>query len=217
MKNTIVIISIVFALLSGIHSKAQEKESNVKYIFKSSTELKGFGTFEMKLSQIVNMQGTQSEGEVPILLLGATGGVTVNKFLLFGVGGYGISTKASIQGTNPNKPLRLYGGYGGVLLGFNIFPRKVIHLSFPVLIGAGNIYLEDESFFSNGYDESFVVEKSTFFVAEPGALIEVNITNFFHLGIGVSYRYIDGLNMENLSSEDLTNWSGNLVFKFGHF
>ena len=54
-------------------------------------------------------------------------------------------------------------------------------------------------------------------MAEPGALIEVNITNFFHIGLGVSYRFIDGLNMENLSSEDLTDWSANLVFKFGSF
>jgi hypothetical protein len=213
MRNTIIIISVVLALSSGVI--AQDQESDVKYIFKSSTELKGFGSFDMKLTRIISTPGP--EGDEPALLLGATGGVTVNKYLLFGLGGYGIVSKTTLQGTNPNKPLRLYGGYGGVLLGFNLFPRKVIHLSFPVLIGAGNIDLEDETFFSNGYDESFTVERSAFFVAEPGVLLEINITSFFHIGLGASYRFIDGLNMENLSSEDLTDWSGNLVFKFGSF
>jgi len=206
MKKPIFIISIIF-LINFQPAYSQEGDP-VKYIFKNSTELKGFGTIDMKLSNIVDDTG---------LLVGATGGVTVNKYLLFGLGGYGIATKTTVQGIDPNKQLRLYGGYGGLLLGFNLFPRQVVHLSFPVLIGAGSIDLEDETFFSNSYDENFTIERSAFFVAEPGVLLEINITNFFHVGIGASYRFVDGLSMANLTSEDLSDWSGNLVFKFGSF
>ena len=207
MKKLILII-LTGLFITNMKSFAQDNGSEVKYIFKNNTELKGFGSFEMKLSKIVDDTG---------LLLGGTGGVNVNKFLILGVGGYGIVTKTKVQGIIPDKPLSLYGGYGGVLLGFNIFPREVVHLSFPVLIGAGNIYLVDETFFANSFDEDFTIERSTFFVAEPGILVEVNITNFFHLALGASYRLIDGLNMTNLSNDDISDWSGNLVFKFGSF
>ena len=167
----------------------------------------------MKATRIISDPDNTQEG----LLVGVTGGVTVNKYLIFGLGGYGLATKTTIQGTNPDKPLRLYGGYGGAVLGFNLFPRQVVHLSFPILIGAGTFYLEDETFFNNSFDPEYTIEKSSFFVAEPTALLEINVTSFFRFGAGVGYRYIDGLDMENLTSDDLSDWSGTLVFKFGRF
>jgi hypothetical protein len=202
-------------LLLSLTLTAQDNESEVNYIFKKTTELKGFGTVEMKLSQIID-RDDPAEDEIG-LLIGGTGGITINKHLIFGVGGYGIVTKTTIQGVNPAKPLRMYGGYGGLLLGINLFPREVVHLSFPVLLGVGNIDLVDETYFDISNDADFTVERSAFFVAEPGAVIEVNVTPFFHLGVGASYRFIDGLDMVNLSSSDLTNWSGNLILKFGGF
>ena len=212
MKRTLLLLTILF-LVHGLKAQDMDQEPDVKYIFKNSTELKGFGSFDIKATRIISDPANSQDA----LLIGATGGVTVNKYLIFGLGGYGIATKATIQGTNPDKPLRLYGGYGGAILGFNLFPRQVVHLSFPILIGAGTIYLEDETFFNNSPDPEYVVEKSSFFVAEPTALLEVNITSFFRLGLGVGYRYVDGLDMQNLSSRDLTDWTGTAVFKFGRF
>ena len=207
MKN-IRLTLISFLLGFGSLVFGQDQDSDIKYIFKNNTDLKGFGTIEMKLSDILNETG---------LLIGGNGGVTVNKYFLFGAGGYGIVTKTTVPGTNPDEPLRLYGGYGGLMIGFNLFPREVVHLSFPILIGAGNIDIVDENFFSNSFDQDFTVERSAFFVAEPGVLLEINVTSFFHLGLGASYRYIDGLNMANINSSDLTDWSGNVSFKFGGY
>ena len=54
-------------------------------------------------------------------------------------------------------------------------------------------------------------------VVEPGANLEFNVTRFFHLGLGASYRYVQGLSMSSLTDEQLLSWAINLNLKFGSF
>lgn len=200
MKNYLLLICTVLAL-------SATAQDDAKSIFGGSSELKGFGAYEMKLTPIK---------DVTSLFIGASGGVTVNKFFMLGVAGYGLSSTPELTdaaGTN----LRLNGGYGGLLMGFNIFPREVVHLSIPIVLGGGSMYLTDPNYFSGTSDSDFTVEKSGFMVIEPGANLEFNVTRFFHLGMGASYRYVQGLNMTNLTDEQLLGWSINLNLKFGSF
>ncbi len=175
-------------------------------IFSGNSDLKGFGSYEMKLTQIADATS---------LFIGASGGVTVNKTFMFGIAGYGLAASPDIESINSN--YRLNGGYGGLLLGFNIFPREVVHLSFPIVIGVGSMYLTDPYFFSGTSDSDLTIEKSGFMVIEPGANLEFNVTRFFHLGMGASYRYVQGLSMNSLTDEQLLGWAINLNLKFGSF
>jgi hypothetical protein len=52
---------------------------------------------------------------------------------------------------------------------------------------------------------------------EPALNAEVNITSFFRINAGASYRYISGLNYNNLKNEDFSGFSGALTLKFGSF
>ena len=162
----------------------------------------------MKLTQIADNTS---------LFIGASGGVTVNKVFTFGVAGYGLVTNPEIQQYATSTQLQLNGGYGGLIIGFTILPREVVHLSIPILIGGGSMYLTDPFYFQNTEDSEYTVEKSGFMVVEPGANLEFNVTRFFHLGMGASYRYVQGLSMSSLTDEQLLGWAINLNLKFGSF
>jgi len=203
----LIIVSSIFVI-----SPVLGQQSEVKSIFSNGdgggVEMKGFGSFEMKLSPIAGKTA---------LLVGASGGVTINKFFILGISGYGIATNVEIYGWDVNRPLRLYGGYGGMLLGFNIFPREIVHFTFPVVVGGGHVYLVDPNYFSNTSDRDYSLEQSSFMIVEPGANLEFNVTRFFRLAMGVSYRFVNGLNFANMADEELNDWSANLELKFGRF
>ena len=199
------IIHVILLLCVATLVSAQDT-SEAKAIFSGTSELKGFGSYEMKLTQIADKTS---------LFIGASGGVTVNKYFMLGLAGYGLVTNPELNTTPAD--LRLNGGYGGLLIGFNAFPRQVVHLSFPIIIGGGSMYLTDPYFFQNPSDSDYTVEQSGFMVVEPGANLEFNVTRFFHLGMGASYRYVQGLTMANLTDEQLLGWTINLNLKFGSF
>jgi hypothetical protein len=56
-----------------------------------------------------------------------------------------------------------------------------------------------------------------FFVVEPSFNLELNVASHFRVGFGVSYRYVNGLDIAGITEEDLTGVSANLNFKFGSF
>jgi hypothetical protein len=204
-QKTIFILLITFVpfLVLG-----QNDSDEARSIFSGGSEIKGFGAFEMKLTPIADRTS---------LFIGASGGVNVNKYFMLGVAGYGLASGTEISGEIPPKDLRLNGGYGGLLIGFNIFSREVVHLSIPIVFGAGKMYLTDPNFFSSNSDSEYTIENSAFMVVEPGAILVFNVTTFFRLGIGGSYRYVQGLNLTNLTDEQLLGWAINLNLKFGSF
>ena len=199
---------ITILITAGLVTSINAQDNEVNALFSGTSELKGFGAMEMKLTRIVGNTG---------MMIGASGGAIVNKSLIVGMAGYGIVSNTVVQGSVPGTDLDLYGGYGGLVLGFNVLPREVVHLSVPVILGAGTIYLSDPNFFNYTSDSEYTIEKSTFLVVEPGAYLEFNVTRFFRLGIGASYRYVQGSAFTNLTDEELSDWSANLQLKFGRF
>lgn len=185
----------------------------IKSIFSQENEIEGFGGADVKLSDILNER---------TFLVGGYGGVIVNRSFMLGLGAYGLATQPSFSGTIPGtantKELRLYGGYGGVLVGATFFGKEVVHLSMPILIGAGNIDVSDDNFFDQSFaDTELTVENSAFFVVEPGLQLEFNITRFLRIGGGLTYRWIQGLDLENLTESDLTGYAGVLSVRLGRF
>jgi len=79
----------------------------------------------------------------------------------------------------------LTGGYGGIYVEPILLPRFPVHLSFPILIGAGGI-----SFVSKDieFSENLIEDSNAFLLIEPSAEIELNLTRFLRLAFGVSYR-----------------------------
>ena len=108
------------------------------------------------------------------------------------------------------------GGYGGLLMEYIGNPNKLVHYSISALIGAGGVGYRDPN--DNYWMDSFPNDHtSAFFVLEPSAGAELNVSEFFSLNAGVSYRLVRGSDLPYISDDDLSNFSVYLMFKFGKF
>ncbi|WP_462253074.1 hypothetical protein [Ekhidna sp.] len=216
MKKLIYTLLAVFSI-SAFGQKYVDtndpKDEEVKSLLSKKNDLNAFGAADLKVTNLVSERG---------LLVGAYGGFIINRRYLFGVAGYGLVTKFEFEGLVPDQPetkqLNLHGGYGGILIGPTIAPRELIHISIPILLGAGSLEVVDKDFFTNNpADSEFTVENSVFFIAEPGLEIEFNITKYFRLGAGATYRYVSGLELENVKNDDVSGTTAMISFRFGRF
>lgn len=217
MTKKINLILILTCLLIGV-SRAQQftdapKNDEIKSLIGKEKEITGFGNIDFRVGEVVSQQA---------LILGAYGGILINKNVMFGVAGYGIATESKFDGFNPEtseaRDLNIYGGYAGMLMGFKVASKEIIHLSVPMIVGAGHIDVSDDNFFdvSNG-DNDLTLESSAFFVFEPSALLELNISHHFRLGFGGGYRLVRGSSLDNLNDEDLSGFTGVVSFQIGKF
>ncbi|MEM8566249.1 MAG: hypothetical protein AAGF85_07290 [Bacteroidota bacterium] len=202
--------TLIVLILSWIGvSYAQDDNNNMKTIFSRKSEIRGFGSFDMKVTDF---------NEDKALFLGGHGGVILNKKFIFGGGGYGLTTSNTFDLEGSDQELELFGGYGGIILGYIIAPAEIIHVSFPVLIGAGGVEVAEEGApIIDG--ERSILERSAFFVVEPAVEIEINMTRFMRLAIGGGYRFIQGADLDvgSITNEDLSSWTAGVSFKFGKF
>ena len=158
-------------------------------------------------------------------LPGFSFGMVVNRSLQIGLIGKSFSWyETYLKFDNVmSEPCYLNGGYGGLYVDANTHAGKLIHVSFPFIIGGGgasylsvNKYpeLEDEGEIDYSRRELAV---SPFFVLEPGVNVEMNVTGFMKVYSGVSYRWINGLRLENTSNHAFDGVNFNLGIRFGKF
>lgn len=118
-----------------------------------------------------------------------------------------------------NRDVFLAGGYGGLYIEPILFPRSPVHLAFPVLLGGGGISYVSRD---RDFNENFIEDSKAFLLVEPSAELELNLTRFFRLAFGVSYRFPTRFDVgENqgypIDVESLKNMSYTVTMKFGKF
>ncbi|NMO16195.1 hypothetical protein HPC49_34680 [Pyxidicoccus fallax] len=147
-----------------------------------------------------------------VLLVGGRGAWLIDRRFAVGAAVNGlIPTRAAFPvGTNERYDLRL--GYGGLWLEYVFTPHRVLHSTVGVLLGGGWLNRRSGRFAG---EETLGVD--ALFVTEPSVMTEVNVTGFFRIGAGVSYRYMGGVDLEGLESSDLSAFAGTLYLKFGSF
>jgi hypothetical protein len=221
MKTTITTLAI---LISAGLSFGQEDDSyqdyrsnsqDIKTLFSKGAKIRGYGALDVKYSEVHKDNS---------MLVGAHGGIIVNQHFILGLGAYGLSSVNRFDGIDPNEELYLYGGYGGLIIGYTIAPKEVIHISFPILIAGGGFQVSDKNYFNEiGQNDEIrldhQIERSTALVIEPGVEVEINITKFCRLGLGGSYRMVNGVSLakNDITDSDLSNWSTHASLKFGKF
>lgn len=151
-------------------------------------------------------------------------GMTIDHNFSLGLAGHGWCNRDQTYYSDITDTAGAYleGGYGGLLLEYTLFPKSVVHVTFPVLIGAGGAsYVTSDEYPQWDEDEwdydHQVIDDDAFFVIEPGVRAEVNILKFMKLNAGVSYRYVDGLQLVNTSDDLLNNFNATVGLKFGKF
>jgi hypothetical protein len=123
------------------------------------------------------------------------------------------------------KDANLTGGYGGILLEPILFPKFPVHISIPVVIGAGGIAYARErtNHYNDDYDDykyddnSYVEEACPFAFVKPGIEIEMNMVSFIRLSVGAYYMQTTNLDLDNISKGALNGISAMMTIKFGVF
>lgn len=151
------------------------------------------------------IRGTTLGGEGGVLF-GGRGGVIINDSLALGFGGCGLGYSGA-EATFEGVEKKIGFGYGGFLAEYYFFPKNLVFFSVGCLVGAGSV-----ADYAYRHDDG-----NAFFVVEPEANAYLNVTRFFRLGAGVSYRYSNGIDLDGFDDEDFRGFSGSLLFDFGWF
>jgi len=222
MKTTFLTFAIIPIFFAFSSAQNEENFYEPQTLFPGGTRVTGwFIDFTNSYSEI---NGKNS------YLPGFAGGMVMNHNFRLGLAGKSLNCyETYLRYDNLfDEPVYLEGGYGGLYLEFSPIEDKVIHLTFPVIIGGGGAsYLTKEKYPENDFDDDDwnwdwdfkrkELSTSPFFVIEPGVNVEVNITRFMKLHSGFSYRWTAGLDLQHTSGNAFNGSNLNLGLKFGKF
>ena len=93
---------------------------------------------------------------------------------------------------------------------YTLFSKKVVHLSFPLYVGYGEVEMDNE----NG---DTGLGEANFFQIESSALLEVNLHKYVRFNIGAGYRFVGQMNYRNFNQSDISGLTGYVGLKFGLF
>ena len=143
--------------------------------------------------------GLTSFDENYSVLRGGYFGLEFGKNVFVGWGGYRTTDEVAFGQGGPND---LDLDYNGLVLGYVPYAYKALHPQFMLLMGGGEVDLKDV-----GDDNVFVIQ--------PSAGIEINVFRWFRLGLEGGYRFVTNTDLPAINDNDLSDFYGELKFKFG--
>ena len=215
MKRTVILSVLISILLSPLFSqendsiKKEKKDDEFKTLFGHNRPGGAYGAFSFGYTEIDEIQAVTFGGKFEWIVGHSIG---------FGFGGNGFINEYHWD-PNLGRDVFLTGGYGGFIIEPILLPKFPVHLSFPILLGAGGIsYITKET---QDY-HNMIEDSEVFLIAEPSAELEFNITRHFRLALGASYRFttpfdVGASGASPVSSNAIESWSYIMTFKFGRF
>ena len=159
----------------------------------------------------------------PGVLVGGYGGWLINHSLMLGGGAFGlvnnILASNDVPLINSKRPSTAFG-YGGPMIEYTGNPKELVHYTAHMLIGGGvaGYYLRDHHDWDEGPDLDFHNDNWDICLAmEFGAGVELNVASFFRINAGVSYLFVNGIELPGLADGDINGPSAHLTLKFGKF
>ncbi len=145
------------------------------------------------------------------LFSGGRGGWIINHTFVIGGGGYqqllDVETDAV---SSDGKPLYLNLSYGGFEMEYIHDSDRLVHWTIHVLIGSGIVKLKE-------HNPNKAFKTDNLFMVEPCFDIDMNVSEWFRIGVGVSYRVAMGVDLPRITSSDVSGPSGLIILKFGSF
>jgi hypothetical protein len=213
MKKTIILPVLLFLIFSTAFSQEPEfeyyKSREIKTLLGPDREGGVYAAFTTGYSVIDNRHA---------VLFGGRFGWLASHSIGVGFGATGFINEFHYEPTLATD-VSLAGGYGGVYIEPILFPRFPVHLSFPVLIGAGGIsYISRE----DNRNNDLIRDSEAFLIVEPAAEIELNLTKFCRLAMGATYRFPTSFDVgltgtPKAQAQSIKGWSYTLSIKFGKF
>ena len=214
-----IIAAVLIILFTGTLGFAQEEKTGeeVQTLFGSGAKITGwFIDINNSYSQL---NGRNAH------LPGMAGGVIMNQNFKIGLIGKSLTCNKTYLKYDDilDEPVYLVGGHGGLYLEASPIDNKVVHISIPVILGAGGAeYHSVQTYPEFDDDDEFELDyshrqmsTSPYWVVEPGANIEVNVAGFMRLFAGYSYRWMMGLNLANTDSKAFNGSNFNFGIRFG--
>ena len=199
----VALLCIASVTLAAKPAEAQE----IQTLFSGDVTHGGFGGPVVKFGSV--------DGDLAVWV-GGRGGWIINfsnqHSLSIGGGGFGLATehRMPVQ-SNPSVRELAAIGYGGFEMEYTNRTYRLVHLTASTLIGAGGITVRD--------DEVNISEDdpNAFFVLEPGIHTELNVTSFFRIASGITYRLTSGIDTGGLRDRDFSGFNAQITLKFGAF
>lgn len=203
MKKITLLLLLVLLSFPIMAQEDTADSTQMETLISGKIESGGYGALFGKIGPI--------NGETGIFI-GGQGGWIINHRIVLGGKGYGIVNNVEVK---DSENLKLEFGCGGLLVEYIMASNKLIHFNVNSMIGAGSIKYAVKDYQQN--NPEFDYSSDGFFILEPGFNMVLNVGEKFRIGAGVSYRYIDGLNYDNLTNSDISGLAAELIFKFGKF
>jgi hypothetical protein len=215
MKTIITTVLLTLFICALGYAQTENNENEVQSIFGGGAKLTGWWVdFNNSYSQL-NGQNAH--------LPGISGGVIMNHNFKIGFIGKSLTCHETYLKYDNifDEPVYLVGGHGALYFEASPIDNKVVHISLPLIIGGGGAEYISQDMYPEIEDEGEIdycrkhMSSSPYWIAEPGANIEINVTGFMRLYAGYSYRWMMGLNLANTESNALNGHNFNFGVRFG--
>lgn len=205
------ILTGVFLVIFLLNASAQETEEAT--LFGDDLKLTGwFVELPFTHAQVI---------EKNIFMTGISGGVIFNDVVRVGLAGRSFSNKfnrIAIAGVDDGNGGYLRGSEGGLFIEPVIGNNKLVHLTIPIMIGAGYAEVKTKAKYPDEDNEMdhLDIDDQVYFLFKPSVQIEVNLHKNIRFGAGVGYRFTSDNQLEGVDN-DLSGFSSNVSLKIGKF
>jgi len=157
----------------------------------------GFGAPVIKVTT-VNNTGT--------MLTGIRGGWILDHSFIIGAGSYNLVNEfdAGVQSYQMN--------YSGLELEYIFRPMALFHYSVYLLAGGGEIRQKKP-----GNWTPALAGADGIVVLVPAVHVLMNVSEYFHAGAGIGYRWMGDVETANLRNSDISGLEASLTLNFGKF
>lgn len=201
--NTLIIAGL---LLTGINTFAQKKSGQKNRFSNNGRHEMGFVI--SPFYQIGRIDKASAS------FAGLRGGIVLSDKLTVGAV-FQTSINDIFPKSETDKNVYLHAGMFGALVEYTVWSDKLVHLTFPIAIGAGKVEMDRRDRVSgisgNPYGEKH------FFYVEPSALAEINLHRYVRLNAGINYRFAGSMTYRNFNQTALSGLNGVVALKFGLF
>lgn len=141
----------------------------------------------------------------PSTLFYLRGGVSVGEKLSLG-GYYSRSLNRASPASETMDGIYLDFWHTGGVAELTVWQRRLVHLTFPVMFGYGELEMDSEG-------EDVNLGEANFFHVEPSAILEVNLWPRVRLNAGMGYRWVSPVQYRQLNEHNLMGFTGSIGLK----
>jgi hypothetical protein len=211
MKKLLIYLIMLSYTIVLIAQEEQKDPNEIRTLLGSGGKNGAYGSVSLGYT------GVESRDAI---VMGMSGAWIINHSFALGMSGSAFISDFRYDNAL-QKNANLSGGYGGLLLEPILFAKSPIHITIPVVIGAGGVTYGREykmhQYDNDDSDNYYAEDACPYAFIKPGIEVEMNLISFIRLSIGAYYLQTSKIDLMNTSKNALNGFSGSLSLKFGIF